>query len=322
MICAAQATMVSIHPRHRSDFLVEKKKQLTVAALCILVIFLCIFEFNSSDQEYEAQIRRERINRPKRPSMIALTEIMDEDRLMVKVPPRPKSMCRYQSLDDLQDNELQPQAGERHMKTPPIGGKLSLVCCATTAGPLAIVAHHKWAPRGTERFLEMVRSGYFDSGVPFMRCVEDFLCQFGLNSDRSKTANFEKTIKDDPSWLHDFQENSSGVKRFAEGYLAYAGAGPDTRGNEFIVALKSSGKLGGKSPWEVPWGELVGQESFVTLHKIHTDYGEDGPSQKRLQKEGMTDEMREEFSKLDFINSCQILDEGILEDPLFEPGLD
>lgn len=87
--------------------------------------------------------------------------------------------CRYKSLADLSEEELQPVKGPRHMVTPPIGGKLSLVCCQTTVGPLSIVAHHKWAPLGAAHFMDMVLSGYFNSGVPFMRCVNNFLCQVG-----------------------------------------------------------------------------------------------------------------------------------------------
>ena len=85
--------------------------------------------------------------------------------------------CGYKTLDDLSEEELQPVAGQRHMVTPPIGGKLSLVCCQTTAGPLSILAHANWAPLGAEHFMDMVTSGYFNSGVPFMRCVKNFLCQ-------------------------------------------------------------------------------------------------------------------------------------------------
>ena len=35
------------------------------------------------------------------------------------------------------------------------------------------------------------------------------------------------------------------------------------------------------SPWEVPWGEVVGKESFQTLDGLFTGYGDNGPSQVR-----------------------------------------
>eukprot|EP00536_Pseudo-nitzschia_multiseries_P018669 jgi/Psemu1/229846/e_gw1.2868.1.1 len=221
--------------------------------------------------------------------------------------------CGYVTgLKNLTKDELDPRAGPRHMVNPPRGGKISLVCCDTTKGPLAMVAHHKWAPLGAANFLAMVESGYFDSKVPMMRCIKGFLCQFGLNSDPEVTKTFNKSFRDDPNWLPEgpkFRENEDGVKRFAKGYLAYAGSGKNSRGNQLIVALNSNGPLAGGSPWEVPWGELVGAESFKTLSKIYTGYGEDGPGQGKLQKRGMDEDLKEEFPKLDYINKCVLVDE-------------
>lgn len=62
--------------------------------------------------------------------------------------------------------------------------------------------------------------------------------------------------------------------------------------------------------YRVPWGELVGEESFETLSKIYTGYGEDGPSQGKLHKNGMNDEMKKEFPKLDYMNKCVVIDEA------------
>ena len=64
----------------------------------------------------------------------------------------------------------------------------------------------------------------------------------------------------------------------------------------------------GGSPWEVPWGEIIGEESFKTLSKIHTGYGEKGPSQGRLRKEGSSKEIERDFPLLDYILDCNIID--------------
>ena len=113
--------------------------------------------------------------------------------------------CRYKKLTDLSQQELQPVADDnRYMVDPPKGGKLNLVCCKTTKGQLSIVVHHVWAPIGAQRFMEMVQSGYMNSVIPMMRCVKDFLCQFGLTADpeRAKKKEFRKGgIKDDPNWV-------------------------------------------------------------------------------------------------------------------------
>jgi cyclophilin family peptidyl-prolyl cis-trans isomerase len=168
--------------------------------------------------------------------------------------------CPYISFDNLTINERYPKASStRHSVDPPLDTNMTLVCCETTAGPWSIVVHHSWAPIGAQRFLDMVTSNYFSNKVPFMRCLKDFLCQFGLAGEPS--SQFESTIPDDPQWLPPgptARVNKLGVKRFQQGYFAYAGGGKDSRTQQLIVALKDNGPLGGGSPWEVPWGELVG----------------------------------------------------------------
>jgi Cyclophilin type peptidyl-prolyl cis-trans isomerase/CLD len=152
-----------------------------------------------------------RIHRPMRPQTV--TFVLDESTWAKKRNENVK--CAYKSLADLESAEAYPQAGSRHMVTPPSGGTLSLVCCETTVGNLNIVAHHKWAPRGAQRFLDMVTSGYFNTTVPFMRCVKNFLCQFGLNSVPYKTHEFQSRLPDDPNWLPEgplFRENEQHVK--------------------------------------------------------------------------------------------------------------
>jgi hypothetical protein len=60
---------------------------------------------------------------------------------------------------------------------------------------------------------------------------------------------------------------SLGTKRFQKGYLAYAGAGKNSRGTQLIMAFEDNLYLGGGSPWEVPWGQVFGANSFETLGK-------------------------------------------------------
>ena len=229
----------------------------------------------------------------------------------------PPPSCPYKSFQDLTDEERYPSKGARHMVSPPKGGLAVLVCCETTAGPWSIVVHEQWAPRGARRFLEMVQGGYFDSRVPLMRCIQNYLCQFGLSSDPQVSKYYRKeSLKDDPNWLPEGRKykQTKGVKRFAKGYLAYAGSGENSRNVQLIVSLQNVGPLGGGSPWEVPWGELVGAHSFETLDKIYTGYGDDGPPQGKLMKEGMSKRLQEEFPMLDYVTSCQIVDREVQAD--------
>jgi len=299
------------------------QKLVTGAVICVGFVYFIVaasVSLSRMDAELDAQeqqLRRTSAAKPQNhPKMVQLAAKEGDGN-------DSQQSCMYRSLADLSEEELQPVSGQRHMITPPIGGKLSLVCCQTTAGPLSMLAHHKWAPLGAAHFMEMVTTGYFNSGVPFMRCIKNFLCQFGLNSDPTAKQKLwtKGSIDDDPNWLPEgpkHRENKQGVKRFARGYLAYAGAGKNSRGTQMIVALKESGPLAGGSPWEVPWGELVGAESFQTLSKIYTGYGENGPPQGRLMREGASDAVRKEWPKLDYINGCQLMDERFQEQPLRE----
>ncbi|CAB9510530.1 PPIases accelerate the folding of proteins. It catalyzes the cis-trans isomerization of proline imidic peptide bonds in oligopeptides (By similarity) [Seminavis robusta] len=226
--------------------------------------------------------------------------------------------CPYMSIHDLSEDERNPAKGERHMITPPRGGMIHLVCCQTTQGPFNTLVHEQWAPNGAKRFLEMVTTGYFNSkfGVPLMRCVQGFLCQFGLNSEPQLSKRFKETIPDDANWLPEgpkYRQNEEGVKRFATGYMAYAGGGKHTRDMQLIVSLDNIPTLAGGSPWEVPWGELVGQHSLDTFSKVYTGYGDNGPPQGDLWSRGITPADKEKFPKLDYVTGCAVVDQQIQE---------
>ena len=187
------------------------------------------------------------------------------------------------SLQDLSQSDLHPQAtSSRYIISPPKDNlPITLVTCETTKGFLHIIVHPSWAPLGARRFLDMVSRKYFSSKIAMMRCLKHFLCQFGIAGDPSYNKEYRGTLKDDPNWLPEgptHRTNEFGVKRFSKGFMAYAGGGKNSRSNQFIVALADNERLGGGSPWEVPWGEVVGVESFETLDKIFIGYGENGPS--------------------------------------------
>lgn len=217
------------------------------------------------------------------------------------------------SISQLTYEERHPSKGKRHMVSPPHDTNITLVCCQTTAGPLSIAVHKSWAPIGAERFLNMVHANYFQSYVPLFRCIKNFICQFGLAGSSNFTKMFDGNLEDERQWLQEGPNgrvNSDGVKRFAKGYLAYAGGGRNSRSNQFIVALGDNRYLGGGSPWEVPWGEVVGKASFKTLDRIYTGYGDNGPGQGLLRKKGGANkEIINMFPKMDYINSCVVVDQ-------------
>ncbi|GKZ01535.1 hypothetical protein MPSEU_001104100 [Mayamaea pseudoterrestris] len=236
----------------------------------------------------------------------------------------PGLTCPYQSFSDLSpsdrlhlelpDNEQMKQSTRTSSFTSSnsnFNNKLTLVCCTTTAGPWNLVVRHSWAPHGASRFLQMVSQNYFLQ-VPLMRCVSNWICQFGLAGLRSD--EWASKIPDDSQWLkvEDHDENGSNSSsnhiHFHTGYFGYTGYGPKTRGRQFFVALSNENQLG-KEVYEVPWAELIGSHSFETLSQVYTGYGEDGPDQDKMLLPNAHEYVLREFPNLDYITGCSIVDE-------------
>src|SRR5262245_31795532 len=52
----------------------------------------------------------------------------------------------------------------------------------TSAGKFTIDVHRDWAPKGADRFYNLVKNGFFDE-CRFFRVVPNFMVQFGINGD-------------------------------------------------------------------------------------------------------------------------------------------
>jgi cyclophilin family peptidyl-prolyl cis-trans isomerase len=216
--------------------------------------------------------------------------------------------CPVTFISQLSPTELHPVAGDRHMVTPPDGGTLTLLCFQTTKGPLSLLLHEAWAPIGVQRLLDMVSSGYFATQIPLFRCTD--ACQFGLSGNPQATQKFDTRLNDDPPWLppgKDYRQNEQGVSRYPRGFLTFAGAGPHSRSNQLVLTLKPNRFMGGGSPWEVPLGEVVGSSHVLDL--FYTGYGEKGPSQALLRREGTSQRVQKEWPLMDYILDCQIVDQ-------------
>ena len=69
---------------------------------------------------------------------------------------------------------------------------------STTAGDFVVEVHRDWAPRGADRFYNLVRSGYFTNAA-FFRVVKGFVVQFGLSANPAVNKVWiAAKIQDDP----------------------------------------------------------------------------------------------------------------------------
>src|SRR5258708_10662197 len=103
----------------------------------------------------------------------------------------------------------------------------------TSKGDIIVQVHKEWAPLGAERFIELVKSGFYDN-ARFFRVVAGFMVQFGITGDPNVQAKWrEATIQDDPVT----QSNTRGKLRFAT-------KGPGSRTSQVFINLVYNAPLG------------------------------------------------------------------------------
>jgi peptidyl-prolyl cis-trans isomerase A (cyclophilin A) len=160
----------------------------------------------------------------------------------------------------------------------------------TSAGVFVVEVQRAWAPRGADRFYNLVKNGYFD-GNRFFRVVPGFIVQFGINGDPAIQTNWAvATIPDDPVT----QSNKRGT-------LTFATAGPASRTTQLFINFKDNTGLD-RSGF-APFGQVVSGMEIVD--KINAEYGEQ-PEQGRIQKEGNR-YLTKAFPKLDYIKKASIV---------------
>ena len=169
----------------------------------------------------------------------------------------------------------------------------------TTAGDLVIEVNRDWAPRGADRFYNMVMMGYYDNAA-FFRVIKGFMAQIGMHANPEVTAAWrDARIQDDPV----VKSNTKGMVTFA------MGAQPNTRTTQFFINLGNNSYLDQPSKF-APFGQVV--EGFETVENLYDGYGEGaprgkGPSQGMILKEGNT-YLKADFPKLDYIVHASIVD--------------
>ncbi len=161
----------------------------------------------------------------------------------------------------------------------------------TTKGDIVLSLTRNWAPRGVDRFYNLVRIGYFEE-LAFFRVIEGFMVQFGINGDHKvNDAWATARIKDDP------------VKEsYLRGFLSFATAGPNTRTTQLFINFGNNASL--DQMGFAPIGEVV--EGMEVVDSIYSGYGE-GPAQARIKAEG-NPYLKKGFPKLDYIQGASIVE--------------
>ena len=146
------------------------------------------------------------------------------------------------------------------MQTPVSAPSQFRVRLETTKGAIVIAVHRDWAPHGTDRFHELVTSGYYDD-TRFFRVVKGQWAQFGINGDpRVSTRWRSATIPDDP--------NKASVVR---GRVAFAFKDPNGRTTQVYISLRDN--TAQDTQGFAPFGEVV--EGMDVADALFSDYGEE-----------------------------------------------
>jgi peptidyl-prolyl cis-trans isomerase A (cyclophilin A) len=166
----------------------------------------------------------------------------------------------------------------------------------TTKGAFVIEVTRAWAPRGADRFYNLVRAGYYDD-VAFFRVIANFMVQFGIHGDPAVNQVWrEARIPDDPV----SQSNKRGM-------VTYAMAGPDTRTTQLFINFRDNAGLDGQG--FSPFGRVV--EGMTVVDALYSGYGEGaprgtGPDQGRAQMEGNA-YLKNSFPRMDFVKTARIV---------------
>lgn len=162
----------------------------------------------------------------------------------------------------------------------------------TSKGPFVVQVKRSLAPRGADRFYELVRIGYF-SGVRFFRLVPNFVVQFGIHGDPAVNALW------DTAAIPDDAIRSSN----ADGTIAFAASGENTRATQlFISTGNNARKLDGQRLFS-PFGTVV--DGMEVVRALNAEYGEE-PNPSRIVRQG-NDYLRKWFPALDSIVSANVV---------------
>lgn len=99
----------------------------------------------------------------------------------------------------------------------------------TTKGNFDILAKRSWSPEGVDRLYQLIESDFY-TDIAIYRVVPDFVAQFGIHNDSAlNNAWDDYKLPDEPV----IKENFRGTVSFARG-------GPQTRGTQLFINLKSN----------------------------------------------------------------------------------
>jgi cyclophilin family peptidyl-prolyl cis-trans isomerase len=188
---------------------------------------------------------------------------------------------------------LNPDAPEFKQPAPPV----STVRFDTSKGVVDIEVTRDWGPVGADRFINLVRYGYYDD-VRFFRVTPGRWVQFGINGAPAVAKAWRhRTIPDEP-----FKQSN------VRGTVAFAFAVANGRTTQVFFNLRDNSPTHDKEPF-VPFGRVV--RGMEVVDAFNAEYGE-GPGGIRAGKqdayfEGGNAWLSVQFPRLDYIRTARLV---------------
>jgi len=173
----------------------------------------------------------------------------------------------------------------------------ALVRLETNKGDIVLEVTRAWAPHGADRFISLVRGGYYDD-TRFFRVIKDRWAQFGINGDPAIAKAWRtRTFPDDP-----FRQSN------VRGTIAFAFAVPNGRTTQVFINSRDNSPTHDKEPF-VPFGHVI--EGLDVLDTLNSEYGESSGGGIRAGKQdpffdGGNAWLQREFPRLDYITRASL----------------
>ena len=167
------------------------------------------------------------------------------------------------------------------------------VALDTTKGKAVIEVTRAWAPRGADRFYNLVKIGYYDD-VAFYRVTLE-VAQFGINGDPKVTQ----------AWREAYIMDEKVEKPNAKGMVTFARRTSDTRTTQIFINLKDNAADFDDQGF-APFGKVVeGMDVIDKLSKEHGERPQQGDAPKKMVAEG-NPFIKKTFPKLDYIKKATL----------------
>jgi len=163
----------------------------------------------------------------------------------------------------------------------------------TSVGAFVVEVHRDWAPKGADRFYNLVRNGFYND-CRFFRVVPNFMVQFGINGDPAIQQHWrDANLPDDP--------RKESNKR---GFVTFANAGPNTRSTQIFINFSDRNAFLDPQGF-APFGQVI--SGMEVVDKINAEYGEGNPdTQAHLQRES-NKYLAATFPRMDYVKRATIV---------------